>query len=110
MSIVQWSRRRLRRASIAAAVCAATLHAQVAAAPPEATAAPRIAPAAAGRADPLDAPAAVPPPALPTTLTRRRHAEPVPENWRAANERVERIGGWKAYAREAAASAAGVRP
>lgn len=32
----------------------------------------------------------------------RAHAEPDVGSWRAANERVGQVGGWKAYAREAA--------
>lgn len=110
MSIVPRPRWPIWRAPIAVALCTAALHAHVAAAPPEAAPAHRAASAAPGRTDPLDAAAIVPPPALPSSLSRWRRVEPAPENWRAANERVERIGGWKAYAREAAASAAGARP
>ena len=62
------------------------------------------APATAGP-DPLDPKAPVP--ALHYTSTLKRHApatadKPVP--WREANETVTRIGGWRAYAREAQAS------
>ena len=32
----------------------------------------------------------------------RRQAEPTPIAWREANDTVTRIGGWRAYAREAA--------
>jgi len=32
----------------------------------------------------------------------RRQAEPAPIGWRDANDTVTRIGGWRAYAREAA--------
>jgi len=34
----------------------------------------------------------------------RRHAEAEPIGWREANDTVARIGGWRAYAREAAAA------
>jgi hypothetical protein len=45
----------------------------------------------------------------------RRFADEPVADWRTANDRVGRIGGWQAYAREAAAaaqaaSAAGARP
>ncbi len=36
----------------------------------------------------------------------RRHAEAAPTAWKDANDTVTRIGGWRAYAREAAAPAA----
>jgi hypothetical protein len=37
----------------------------------------------------------------------RSHATPVPPlGWREANDAVERIGGWRAYAREASAAPA----
>jgi hypothetical protein len=32
----------------------------------------------------------------------RRHAEPAPIAWKDANDTVTRVGGWRAYAREAA--------
>jgi hypothetical protein len=39
--------------------------------------------------------------------TYRGHGAPVPAlPWREANDAVERIGGWRAYAREASASPA----
>ncbi len=53
-------------------------------------------------ADPLDAKAAVPAVTYRSGLAAHRRlgeAEPVP--WREANDRVGRIGGWRAYAREA---------
>jgi hypothetical protein len=34
----------------------------------------------------------------------RRHAETQPKSWRDANDTVARIGGWRVYAREAAAA------
>ena len=71
---------------------------------------PRAAP------DPLDAEATVPAVVYRSALTtyrRANDAKPVP--WRAANDTVGRIGGWRAYAREAsrpepAASAASNTP
>jgi len=66
-------------------------------------AAQQPAPAApGGRADPLDPQAAVPPAVAPPGLRRYRPA-PMPdvENWRDANDRVARIGGWRTYLREA---------
>lgn len=36
----------------------------------------------------------------------RRYAEAAPTGWKDANDTVARIGGWRAYAREAAAPAA----
>jgi hypothetical protein len=55
------------------------------------------------RPDPLDARAAVPAASYRSALTARepqRNDAPA-LGWREANERVERIGGWRAYAREA---------
>jgi hypothetical protein len=40
----------------------------------------------------------------------RRLADPTPADWKGANETVERIGGWRAYAREASAPAAASAP
>jgi hypothetical protein len=61
------------------------------------------------RVDPLDAKAAVAPLVHRSALAgyRRLDAESPPLNWRAANDAVERIGGWRAYAREANAPASG---
>jgi len=59
----------------------------------------------AARPDPLNPQAAVP--ALVHTSSfaaYRRHAEVEPIGWREANDNVARIGGWRAYAREAAAA------
>ena len=55
------------------------------------------------RADPLDARAAVPPVVHDSTLSRARRAtvEEPPISWREANDTTARIGGWRAYAREA---------
>lgn len=67
------------------------------------------------RADPLDAQARVPAAAYQSPLAGyRRLGEDKPVSWKDANETVNRIGGWRAYAREAqqpdaAASAPGAR-
>lgn len=65
---------------------------------------------AKARPDPADAQAAVAPLAYRTSLADYRKATdaapPTASAWRDANDTVERIGGWRAYAREAAASAA----
>lgn len=37
----------------------------------------------------------------------RSHADPPLQAWREANDRVGRVGGWRAYAREAAAEGTG---
>lgn len=61
--------------------------------------------------DPLDPTAAVPPITVRSALTTHRpfgEAPPLP--WREANDAVGRIGGWRAYAREAAAAAAPAAP
>jgi hypothetical protein len=55
------------------------------------------------RPDPLDAKAATAPLVYRSALVgyKKLAAEPPPVAWRQANEAVERIGGWRAYAREA---------
>lgn len=54
------------------------------------------------RPDPADPRAAAPTPAWRSALTGyRRLTDPPPPNWRAANDEVERIGGWRSYLREA---------
>lgn len=61
-----------------------------------------IAPAPITPADPLDATAQVPLLLHRSALASFRHlgaSDPLP--WREANDRVGRIGGWRAYAREA---------
>lgn len=65
----------------------------------------------AARPDPTDAQAKVPLPIHRSALADyRRQADDPALPWKAANEHVARIGGWRAYAREAAASdAAGAR-
>jgi len=58
------------------------------------------------RPDPLDAQAAVPPLVYRSALAAARPASaPAMLNWRAANDEAARIGGWRAYAREASAPA-----
>jgi|JI7StandDraft_1071085.scaffolds.fasta_scaffold476096_2 hypothetical protein len=56
------------------------------------------------RPDPLDAKAAVPPLRHDSVLRLERRATDEPRaDWKQANELTARIGGWRAYAREAAA-------
>lgn len=58
-------------------------------------------------ADPLDPAAAVPAASYRSPFSgHRRHAEQPVAPWREANDTVRRIGGWRTYAREGAASAA----
>lgn len=60
----------------------------------------------APRPHPADAAAPVPRAEHRSALSGyRRHAEAEPKSWREANDAVARIGGWRAYAREAAAAA-----
>ena len=54
------------------------------------------------RPDPADPTAAVPSATYSSLARYRRHAEQPVRSWREANETVNRIGGWRAYAREAA--------
>lgn len=57
--------------------------------------------------DPLNAQAAIAPLVHQSTLANdRRLADPEPVAWSEANQTVGRIGGWRAYAREAAEPAA----
>ena len=57
---------------------------------------------AAGRADPLDARAAVPTVRFSSAFAPyRRMSETPVGSWREANDTVTQIGGWRAYAREA---------
>lgn len=57
--------------------------------------------------DPTDARAEVPKAVHASPLSAyRRIGDDTPLPWREANDRVGRIGGWRAYAREAAAPAA----
>jgi hypothetical protein len=64
------------------------------------------------RPDPADAKAATPALQYRSALAgyRRLDAESPPLAWREANDRVERIGGWRAYAREATAPASAPAP
>ena len=56
------------------------------------------------RPDPLDARAAVPTLVTASPFAKyRRLGDDTPVPWREANDTVARIGGWRAYAREAAA-------
>ncbi|WP_418314776.1 hypothetical protein [Piscinibacter sakaiensis] len=58
-------------------------------------------------ADPLDANAAVPAVTYQSVLSgSRRDGDEKPLGWKEANDKVGRIGGWRAYAREAAAATA----
>ena len=64
-------------------------------------------PSLATATGPLDANASVPPLVYRSTLsTYRRLGDDKPVPWREANETVTRIGGWRAYAREASQPAA----
>ena len=68
--------------------------------------APALTPAPTVRPDPLNPQSAVPALVLtPSFANYKRHAEAEPIGWREANDNVARIGGWRAYARESAASA-----
>ncbi len=59
---------------------------------------------AAAKADPLDARASVPPAVHRSAFgAYRGFADEKLVPWREANETVSRIGGWRAYAREASA-------
>ena len=62
---------------------------------------------AAARPDPLDPAAPVPPLTHASALTAAPSLSETPVgSWREANDTVNRIGGWRAYAREAAAAVA----
>jgi hypothetical protein len=64
-----------------------------------------------GAADPADPRAATAPLQHRATLgTHRPTASTEPGDWRAANDAVGRIGGWRAYAREAQAPTAPTAP
>lgn len=58
----------------------------------------------------LDAKAPVPPQRHAPVLARAASSPAPATPWREANQTVDRIGGWKAYAREAAASSLGPKP
>jgi len=74
--------------------------------------APAPAQSAKARPDPADAQAATAPLNHRSSLSqyRRPDAQVPPVAWRDANDAVERIGGWRAYAREAAAAPAAPAP
>jgi hypothetical protein len=62
---------------------------------------------AAPRPDPADPAASAPKLQHRSALADyKRHADLPPADWKGANQNVERIGGWRAYAREAAQVAA----
>lgn len=96
----------LRRLGAITASLAATLGATGA----NAVLAVPAADAVPARADPLDprAPTTAPAHRSPLQSYRRLPEVPPPEGarWREGNETVNRIGGWRAYAREATAAAA----
>lgn len=52
------------------------------------------------RPDPADARAKVPPVTIRKPPQPQAADDPPPADWRAANDRVERVGGWRTYARE----------
>ena len=65
----------------------------------------------AGRTDPLNPAAEVPPVLhLSAFAAYRALGDSQVGNWPAANQTVARIGGWRAYAREATAPAAAAAP
>ena len=67
-----------------------------------ASAAAQTPPPAALRPDPLDPSARVPAVAYQSAFSRyRRSADDKAIPWREANDTVARVGGWRAYAREA---------
>lgn len=93
-SFLRWRRSGPRLAAALAAACAGLT---AAASPP----AP-VAPAASAPADPLDASAAVPPLRHSSAFERYRRLGDTPvAPWREVNDTAARIGGWRAYAREA---------
>lgn len=60
--------------------------------------------AAPAERDPLDPRAAVPPQRHSSALTGyRTPKDPAPTDWREANDTTARVGGWRAYARQAQA-------
>lgn len=87
----------LNRLAAALALATGTLPALAASAAPAAA-------ATTTAADPTQAQASVPPVQHRSAFSRYRALTDVaPIPWREANETVHRIGGWRAYAREAAA-------
>lgn len=89
MTRIDLTTRRLGAAAVAFTLTLATGWAQAA--------------AGDGRSDPGDANADVPPVQYQSPLKRfRTLADEQPKSWKDANDNVERIGGWRAYAKEAA--------
>ena len=83
---------------VRAALCTSALAAQAQGASSPSTASP----APAVRPDPLDAKASVPALTYSSSFSRYRGlGEDKPVSWREANDTAARIGGWRAYAREA---------
>jgi len=94
--------RRSPKLSIAAAAAWLALAAQAQSTPPADRPALTSRPAPAASADPLDPQAQVPAVAYTSALpTYRRLGEDKRVPWTQANETVNRIGGWRSYAREA---------
>lgn len=76
--------------ALATTLCAGPTAAQAGSTPPH------------PKRDPMDAKAAVPAVQHRSALaTYRAHAEQPVGSWREANETVNKVGGWRAYAREA---------
>ena len=92
-----------RFAGLSTALCAAlAAQAQAQGTLPMASPASSSRPASSGPADPLNPQAQVPPAVYISPLAGyRRLSEDKPVPWKEANETVNRIGGWRAYAREA---------
>ena len=73
--------------------------------------APAQTPGGGAKADPLNPQAEVPALRHDSALARYRQVgEPLPLGWKEANDTAARIGGWRAYAREAAAPASSAAP
>ena len=91
-------------AAVASAAACTALAALAALATPLAARAQAPVPPVLGtRPDPLDAQARVPPLLHQSAFAQYRRLGEVPVgSWREANDTVTRIGGWRAYAREAA--------
>jgi hypothetical protein len=79
--------------------------APAAAQPPSPVTGPAVTAGTAARPQPSDAHAPVPPLRHVSALPAHTRSAPVPVgDWAALNQQVARIGGWRAYAREAAAA------
>ena len=91
-----------RRHVILVAASWTALAAQAQSTPPIASTALLAQPASSAPADPLNPQARVPAAVYVSPLAGyRRLGEDKPVPWKEANETVNRIGGWRAYAREA---------